>query len=450
MTGSYLFSILSIVFIVLIVNTMLLVFFLLTQQDERSSNSAETFTRGFSQYLSVNDGEPELAQAGVDALEEFGAWFQLLNENGEVITSSLAPSHASSNYTPMDLVHKYKYMDDEFNTYFVGAYEGYSYIVGIPYSDDHRYVFNINTNTVASFLSGSLLTILLVDLVIAGGIGLLFSNKLTKPIHALIERISQLKNRDFHRRDFKKQGIYQSVFSNLNEVSDTLQKHEAEQHKLEQMRNEWISNVSHDLKTPLSSIYGYGELLKAGDVSEKERLEYAEVIERQSTYIRNLIDDFNLTMRLRSQQVPLQLENTRMETFVREIVIDVLNEPAFKDATITFTSHAHDVTKQIDQHLFKRALLNFLYNALIHNDQDVSVTVTVTPKFILIEDDGEGIQGDVDLVFDRYYRGSNTSAVNGTGLGMAIARDIIEAHGALLELSSTQESGTAIKIIFPM
>ncbi len=452
LTGSYLVSILIIVFIVLIVNTLILVFLLINQHTnnvgEEEQNSAERFTRHFSHYLALDDGEPILSQEGQEALQNYGAWFQLLDENGVVVDSFLAPDTASSKYTPMDLVHKYKYMDDEFNTYFIGAFESFSYIVGIPYSDDHRYVFTVNSETVVSFLSEALLTIILIDTAIACGIGLLFSAKLTKPIQAIIERISQLKNRNFKQQHFKKPGIYHSVFSNLNDVSDTLKKHEAEQHKLEKLRNEWISNVSHDLKTPLASIYGYGELLKGDDVSREERIDYAEVIERQSSYIQQLIEDFNLTMRLRSQQMPLQLKETRMEPFVRELVIDVLNEPAYKEASITFTGKAPQLTRQVDQHLLKRGLLNFLYNALIHNKEGVSVHVTVTSTFIFIEDNGEGIQGDVHQIFDRYYRGSNTTNINGTGLGMAIARDIMEAHGATVELTSQIGKGTSIKISF--
>ncbi len=187
----------------------------LSNTGEEEQNSAEVFTRSFSQYLALDDGEPSLSQEGQDALQNYGAWFQLLDENGGVVDSYLAPSTASSNYTPMDLVHKYKYMDDEFNTYFVGAYESFSYIVGVPYSDDRRYVFTLNPETVLSFLSEALLAIILIDTIIACSIGLLFSAKLTKPIQAIIERISQLKNRNFKQQHLKKPGIYHSVFFKL-------------------------------------------------------------------------------------------------------------------------------------------------------------------------------------------------------------------------------------------
>lgn len=190
----------------------------------------------------------------------------------------------------------------------------------------------------------------------------------------------------------KRPGVFKRVFANLNDVSETLQAHENERQKLEQMRNEWISNVSHDIKTPLASIRGYAELLRNDEISPEERLEYAGVIERQSLYMKELLDDFNLTMRLRNQDMSLNLQETRIEGFVRKIIIDLLNDPQFQTHEIDFSSNAPELTWEIDQHLMKRALLNFILNALIHNDDDVKVTVEVAENSIIIRDNGRGIK----------------------------------------------------------
>ncbi len=452
LTGRYLLSILSIVFIVVFVNTFILIGILIYQQtrgiEEVASDSGESFTRGFSQYMMLENGEPAISQEGKKALEEYGAWMQVLDDNGQVISSYLAPDTVSNNYSPIEIVHKYKYMDDEFNTYFLGEYEGFSYIVGIPYLEEQRrVVFMVDSASILSFVSRSLLAITIVDLLIAAVIGLLFSSILTKPVNTMIERISQLKHRNFKVLNPKKPGIYQSVFSNLNDVSETLMKHEEERLKLEKMRNEWINNVSHDLKNAASIYPRYAELLRGGEVPLHERLEYAEVIERQSTYMKNLLDDFNLTMRLRNHEMPLQLKETSIEAFVREMVIDLLNDPQFSDHEISFISEAPDLKISIDQHLMKRALLNFVYNALIHNDDNVAVSVIITYDSISIEDNGKGIAPEeLEQIFDRYYRGTNTTNIRGTGLGMAIARDIIEAHGGTVELASQVGKGTTVKV----
>ena len=453
LTARYLISILSIVFIVIIVNTIILIGLLIDRAyqntDDSDNSSGENFTRTFSQYLTLEDNQVHVTEEGENALEEFGAWLQILDNNGNVISSYRTPDHVATNYTPIDLIHKYKYMDDELNTYFIGEYEGYSYLIGVPNSNEKREVLMISPTIFMTYAYQFLGAIIIVDLIIAAVVGFLFSTILTKPVNRIIERISELKERKFHTKKPKHSGIYKHVFANLNNVSKTLQEHEEERIKLEKMRNDWISNVSHDIKTPLASIRGYAELLRNDNVSSHERLEYAEVIERQSLYMKELLDDFNLTMRLRNHEMPLQRQDTNMEGFVRETVIDLLNDPQFGSSQIHFYSENSELSWKIDQHLMKRALLNFMYNALIHNDENVEVFVNVTEDAITIHDNGKGISPeDQYQVFDRYYRGTNTGHIRGTGLGMAIARDIIVAHGGEVELASQVGKGTNIKISF--
>lgn len=102
------------------------------------------------------------------------------------------------------------------------------------------------------------------------------------------------------------------------------------------MREEWISNVSHDMKTPLASIRGYAELLNDSPLTPSEQAEYTKIIERQALHMQELLDDLNLTMRLRHQQLPLTFNKVNLVPFVREIVIDTLNSPQFELANIDF------------------------------------------------------------------------------------------------------------------
>ena len=125
----------------------------------------------------------------------------------------------------------------------------------------------------------------------------------------------------------------------------------------------------------------------------------------------------------------------------------MLNDPQYRERDMSFTSEAPELKLSIDQHLMKRALLNFVYNALIHNEHNITVSITIQDDFISIADNGKGILEDnLEQVFDRYYRGTDTKNSRGTGLGMAIARDIIEAHGMEVELVSQAGEGTIVKI----
>jgi len=100
-------------------------------------------------------------------------------------------------------------------------------------------------------------------------------------------------------------GVYEDVFRNMNELSEKLDRHEEERKRLDQMREEWISNVSHDMKTPLASIQGYAEFINdsATDLTALELQEYTSIIKSKSMYMKDLLDDLNLTMRLRNHQL---------------------------------------------------------------------------------------------------------------------------------------------------
>ncbi|GKV56053.1 two-component sensor histidine kinase [Sporosarcina sp. NCCP-2222] len=451
LTGRYLFSVLSIVFIVIFVNLFVLIGVLYYQQmngnENFSAKSGESYAREFSRYLITENGQPVVSEEGIKSLEAFGGWLQVLDQNGDVVANALAPNDAPTHYSPIELVHIYKYMDDQLTTYYIGQFKDYSYLLGVKDSAEQRIVFMFNASSFLSYASKAFFAMTIADLIIAALVGLLFSIIITRPVSYMIDRISQLKERNFSVQKMKRQGIFKPVFSNLNDVSGTLLAHEEERTKLEKMREEWISNVSHDLKTPLASIQGYAELLREHSTTEAERLDYAEIIERKSVYMKELLDDFNLTMRLRNQEMPLHREETRIENFVREIVIDVLNDPKYSDHSISFEGSAPEAIWYIDRHLMKRAIMNFINNSIIHNNSDIEVSVSVADTNIIIEDNGKGIAPqDMDQIFDRYYRGANTENIYGTGLGLAISRDIVEAHGGKIKLSSEAGRGTKVEI----
>ncbi|MNO54597.1 Alkaline phosphatase synthesis sensor protein PhoR [compost metagenome] len=220
------------------------------------------------------------------------------------------------------------------------------------------------------------------------------------------------------------------------------------------MREEWISNVSHDMKTPLASIQGYAEFINdsATDLTAQELQDYTSIIKSKSMYMKDLLDDLNLTMRLRNHQLTLQFEEVNLVQFLREMTIELLNDPTFGERQIEFEANVVKAMHEVDKKLLKRAILNFIYNALVHNDENVVVKIQVeTTQLhtrISISDNGHGIPAkDLEQVFERYYRGTNTTSAHGTGLGMAIARDIILAHEGELDLKSDENIGTTITIL---
>ncbi|WP_342598142.1 HAMP domain-containing sensor histidine kinase [Psychrobacillus sp. FSL H8-0483] len=456
LTTRFLLSVVAIVAIVSIVNILILLSIFILQQRtnvlESPAASEEQFTRTFEQYVTVEDEKISVSEIGLDALKKRNAWIQFLDESGNEVASFLTPKDLKKHYTPIDIIQMYKYKEvDAETTVFIGKKGSISYFIGIQDRYIAKYVINYRMDSVFKMLNVFGLLFLLFDLLIAIIIGFLFSQKLTKPLYFLMNDIQKLRQRKFEKVSIPK-GMYKEVFQNLNEVSITLDQHEKNRKRLEQMREEWINNMSHDMKTPLASIQGYAELMKDSgcELSTEEMQAYTAIIEKKAIYMKELLEDLNLTTRLRNQQLALYTQKVNLTTFLRETTIDILNDPSYSERHIHFEADSEVIEHMIDQQLMKRAILNFIYNALVHNDLDVEVSIRINQAertYITIQDNGKGIQNkDLPQVFERYYRGTNTDHVYGTGLGMAIARDIIAAHNGEVHLMSKEGQGTTIEI----
>ncbi|KOY83780.1 HAMP domain-containing histidine kinase [Lysinibacillus macroides] len=448
LTARFLLSVLSIVFIVIVVNSIIFIGFFMLQQLHNydvSSYSEEQFVRDFQQY--IDSDTATIHQEGLQELHQRNAWIQVLDKNGQVLEDYFAPDNALTHYAPIDIIQVYKYKEFDIDTtVYMGMKDELSYLIGIKGSGVSRLVMHISGSSTLQFIGKFGLVIIIVDLLIAALVGWLFGRTLTKPLYAMIERIHYLKNHKY--TPIKTPGgVYKPVFDNLDEVSQELAAHEQERKQLELMREEWISNVSHDMKTPLASIRGYAELLNDSPLAPSEQAEYTKIIERQALHMQELLDDLNLTMRLRHQQLPLTFNKVNLVPFVREIVIDTLNSPQFELANIDFEATSDNIEYCIDEHFMRRAIINFLHNALLHNPPDVAVGVMVDEDSITIADTGKGMNvEDLEHIFERYYRGTNTEQTAGTGLGTAIARDIIEAHGGTVTITSEVRKGTTVSI----
>ncbi|MES1041942.1 sensor histidine kinase [Peribacillus simplex] len=457
LTRRFLGSVVTIVVIVGIVNTILLLCLLFVHFDTEEE-SAENFSRSFSQYVELIDDKPMVNEEGREKLRNNNAWIQFLNDKGEQVAAYYTPQKLQTVYSPVEIVQMYKYKEmDAETTVFVGEAHDFSYFVGVKDRGIGRYVMSYNYVNILKYFNIILLLFLTVDIIIALVIGLLFGKRLTTPLNTLIEGIKQLRERRFKKMSIPK-GVYEDVFRNMNELSIKLDQYEKERDQLDQMREEWISNVSHDMKTPLASIHGYTEWMKdnATELTPQELHEFTSIINRQSVYMKDLLDDLNLTMRLRNQRLPLHFEEVDIVGFIREMTIELLNDSQFGDKQVEFEANVDKATHNVDKKLLKRAIFNFIYNALVHNDENVVVKIQIDdigPQSelhtkITIADNGRGIPDkDLEQVFERYYRGTNTASTHGTGLGMAIARDIILAHKGKLDLTSVENKGTTITIL---
>ncbi|WP_301169613.1 sensor histidine kinase [Brevibacillus nitrificans] len=465
LTGRFLASVVLIVVIVAVINIVLAAGLYSFQAAlygplfTGNGKSAEAVTRRFQEYLAISNHQVSITEEGKKELIENKAWIQVLDENGKQIYKYRVPEGVKEKYTPIEIVQMYKYVEvNPDTTVFIGGKKAngheYSYFMGFENPYIQKKVLAYDSREIVQLFERGSMLVIIVDSLVALFIGYLFSKRLTKPLHVLIDGIKRLAHKEY-QISYEPRGIYKDVFHNVNLLSRELTSSENERKKLDRMKEEWIGNITHDIKTPLASIQGYAEMLKDQDYdfSREEMQEYAAIIERKSLYLKDVIEDLNLSTRLKNKEIVLHKKTTNIVTLLRNIVIDTWNDTRYSEQNIEFAYSDETIMMDMDETLIRRAITNLIYNAIVHNDEEVKIKVSVERReriLIGIEDNGKGIkQEELEQIFERYYRGTNTGKSHiGSGLGMAIARDIVLAHGGEIQMNSIVGQGTRIEILF--
>ncbi|KAF0092425.1 MAG: yvrG [Fusobacteria bacterium] len=449
-TSRFLLFSISATIIVIFFSTVI-VLLMISGQDANVKNP-RAITLVFSNYISKNsEGEIKINDDGKAILDEKSGWVQLLDENGQEVYSYNKPLNVKDKYKPYELIDAFLYSRIGYINY-VSNFEDYTIFTGFPDKDFTKFVVDTSDNKEEIFLTFGFI-IFLVGLFTYTIMGRIFSKKITGPIEIIIQSIDNLDRLNEKEVEVENYGMYKNVFDNLRALQSRLHLAKIKEKEFEKQRNEWMANISHDLKTPLSSISGYSEIMadKKYDLSSAEIIKYSEIIRKQTKNIENLISDLSLELKIKSTEDIIKKESIKLNLFLKELVISILNNYQYAHRDISFEDDG-ELYFQIDKELFGRAITNLITNALKHSGPKAIVKVSIKKTSeghgrICIIDDGKGISRKMlEKLFIRYYRGESTEGVEGTGLGMPIAKNIIEAHGGKITVSSEEGKGTTIII----
>lgn len=463
LTFRYVFSIAIVAVIVVIINISIILLIVYNQNKNSligyaSKNKITSFVRNFGDYIDLDEySKLYVNNNGKNLIDESNAWVQILDENNNEVYSYNKPPEIKEKHTPIEIINGYKYAGGLGGTsQILAGYKEidnvvFTYLLGYPSDMIKKYVIITDTGTINSDIRYGIISVVMVDFIIAIIFGYTFSKGITKPVKNIIDGVDNLYdgNYDFYS---KERGLYKNVFKKINSLSYKLKDNELERKKIDKMKDEWVANISHDIKTPLSSIKGYAEFLEQDyDFSSEDIKSYAKIINNKSDYIKELVDDLNLSMNLKNNKSILKKEKVNIVSLVKNSVIDILNDSKYSEVDIRVECSEDKMFIDIDKVLIQRVLNNLIYNALVHNDENISIVVSVYQKgktHILISDNGKGIsEKDLENIFDRYYRGTNTGeAHKGSGLGMSIAKEIVNAHNGDITINSIVGKGTDIKI----
>ena len=227
-----------------------------------------------------------------------------------------------------------------------------------------------------------------------------------------------------------------------------------EREERENLRREFTANVSHELKTPLTSISGFAEIIKNGIVKPEDIPRFAGNIYEESQRLVTLVDDILNLSRLDEADVQLEREDFDLSSLARDVAGRLKTSAKKNGVVITVIgdkAEINGVKSIVDEMVF-----NLVDNAVKYNKQNGRVTVTVDSSSdgtaLTVTDTGIGIpQADVDRVFERFYRvdKSHSKEIGGTGLGLSIVKHGAAFHNAKVSLQSTEGEGTTVRLVFP-
>jgi signal transduction histidine kinase len=226
----------------------------------------------------------------------------------------------------------------------------------------------------------------------------------------------------------------------------------------DRLRRELVSNVSHDLRTPLASMHGYVEtlLIKNETLTEGERNHYLEITRKHTRRLGRLIGDLFELSKLDAASVHPSLETFSLAELLQDVTQEFELEAQKKGVSIEVNTTPEVSTVFADIGLMQRVLENLIRNALKYTPQGGNISISLDKRpgcvAVAVADTGCGIaQKDLDKVFDRYYRSEQDDMDNTTsaGLGLAIVRKILDLHGSRITVSSEPDKGTRFEFALP-
>ncbi|MBM7866861.1 sensor histidine kinase [Heliomicrobium gestii] len=251
-----------------------------------------------------------------------------------------------------------------------------------------------------------------------------------------------------------------ALIVSFNEMARKLREGEKLKQEYEENRKTLIANISHDIKTPITAIQGHVEALLEGVPDSPERAEkYLKTIHRNTIYINKLIDDLFLFSQLDLGKLALHRQTLSIRPFMQDLMEEFKFELEERQCAFTFNDRlAQEHHVSIDGKRINQAVRNIIGNAVKYGpERDLAITVELYQEgdFIClsIQDNGPGIPSEkLAFVFDRFYRidRARTKDLGSTGLGLAIAKELIEAHGGAISLSSKENEGARFIIALPV
>ena len=387
----------------------------------------------------------DLSASGIseERLQELNCnqiWAMLLDASGHCIWEASLPEEIPTQYTIQDVaVFSKGYLQDY--PVFVRNTDNGLLVLGYPKDSFMKLTGNYFPIRAIRIFPLFITGILAIDIVLLFLVYYFSKRKIaknTEPIMASIKTLSTGKPVDL------------SIQGELSEIADSVNQASQVLSRQNQARANWISGVSHDIRTPLSMIMGYAQRI-AGDHEASENIQQeAEIIRAQSAKIKDLVQDLNLVSQLEYEMQPLHKEPVRLSKLLRSYAADLLNTgiPEKYSFGVEISKNSETAVIECDARLISRAINNLVQNSINHNPQGCTISLRLdcsdSTVSLTVADDGVGLSPEKlrELKEKPHYMESTDERLDlRHGLGLLLVRQIVEAHGGTMKIESAPQSG---------
>lgn len=323
--------------------------------------------------------------------------------------------------------------------------------VGVPFTyENERYALFIRPDIKLLFSEVHVLMgwMILIMFIISVILVLIASKYLVKPITKLTSATKEIQTGNFDiKLDISRQDELGVLARSFEEMGLRLS-------QLDQMRREFVSNVSHDFQSPLLNIQGYTQLLGKEDLKQEEKAHYIQVIQQETNRLSLLTKQLLLLTSLEKEEFIFKPATFNLGTQMKELIQKYVWQLDEKGLALTF--HLPDVIFRGDGNLLHNAWENLLTNAIKYNKENGEIEISLHEETdrvkIIFKDTGIGMSPEeVERIFDRFYRAdpSRSKEIEGTGLGLSIVDRIIKLHDGSITVTSEPGKGSEFVVMLP-
>jgi len=450
----YISSTILLVVFVVVLNILALSYVALQYEEglnKMEGTSSTTVSRQMKDIASQLTETPEgwqISQQGIDILNENQyIWGMLLDENGDAVWEWQLPDEFPRSYSLADVASFSRWYLKDYPVR-VWEYGKGLLVLGQEPGRFFRVILVFN-NVYLDALYQYIVIFVALNSILIFGLTLWFGYRFYRSLRPLARGVDALA--ESRPVLLSEKGITEELARKLNQTSRILERQSEKLRQRDNARTEWISGVSHDIRTPLALITGYAEALTAEETLSPENHQRAESIRRQSLIIRQLISDLNLTSKLEYNAQPLHMEEYRPAVLLRGIAADYYNEGLQEcyEIDVKISGEAEQIRLTGDTGLMKRALRNVIGNSIRHNPDGCRISARLlsdTGNVIWrFSDSGPGIPKSVVDVLQG--RAEETSSLHIMGLRIVV--QIISAHGGRVQFPRNGEGAYGVEFILP-